>query len=51
MFRSPHSRTHLFQVTVSKGNVDGRYPMTRGHLYRAAEPARSTAPADRALAG
>jgi len=34
MFRSPHSRTHLFQVTVSKGNVGGRYPMSRSFLYR-----------------
>ena len=35
MFRSKHSRTHLFQVTVSKGNVpaDG-YPMSRAFLYR-----------------
>ena len=33
MFRSPASRTHLFQVTVSKGNV-ARYPMSRAFLYR-----------------
>ena len=37
MFRSPNSRTHLFQVTVSKGNI-GRdyprsYPMSRAFLY------------------
>ena len=34
MFRSKASRTHLFQVTVSKGNVaaDG-YPMSRAFLY------------------
>jgi cyclopropane-fatty-acyl-phospholipid synthase len=34
MFRSRHSATHLFQVTVSKGNVAERYPMTRAFLYR-----------------
>lgn len=33
MFRSPHSRTHLFQVTVSRGNVGASYPMTRDFLY------------------
>jgi cyclopropane-fatty-acyl-phospholipid synthase len=32
MFRSRTSRTHLFQVTVSKGNVT-RYPMSRAFLY------------------
>lgn len=32
MFRSRTSRTHLFQVTVSKGNVTD-YPMTRAFLY------------------
>jgi cyclopropane-fatty-acyl-phospholipid synthase len=32
MFRSRTSRTHLFQVTVSKSNVT-RYPMTRAFLY------------------
>jgi cyclopropane-fatty-acyl-phospholipid synthase len=32
MFRSPNSRTHLFQVTVSKGNVTD-YPMSRSFLY------------------
>ena len=32
MFRSPTSRTHLFQVTVSKGNV-ADYPMSRAFLY------------------
>ncbi len=32
MFRSRSSRTHLFQVTVSKGNV-ANYPMSRSHLY------------------
>jgi cyclopropane-fatty-acyl-phospholipid synthase len=33
MFRSPNSRTHLFQVTVSKGNVGAAYPMSRAFLY------------------
>jgi cyclopropane-fatty-acyl-phospholipid synthase len=32
MFRSRTSRTHLFQVTVSKGNVE-HYPMSRAFLY------------------
>ena len=32
-FRSPHGRTHLFQVTVSKGNVAANYPMSRAFLY------------------
>jgi cyclopropane-fatty-acyl-phospholipid synthase len=34
MFRSRTSRTHLFQVTVSKGNVTD-YPMSRAFLYGA----------------
>lgn len=33
MFRSRNSRTHLFQVTVSKGNVAENYPMSRAFLY------------------
>jgi cyclopropane-fatty-acyl-phospholipid synthase len=33
MFRSANSHTHLFQVTVSKGNMDHRYPMSRKFLY------------------
>ena len=33
MFRSRHGRTHLFQVTVSKGNLAGGYPMERAFLY------------------
>lgn len=33
MFRSPNGRTHLFQVTVSKGNVGTNYPMSRRFLY------------------
>ncbi|HEX8011536.1 MAG TPA: cyclopropane-fatty-acyl-phospholipid synthase family protein [Casimicrobiaceae bacterium] len=41
MFRSKNSRTHLFQVTVAKGNVraDG-YPMSRAFLYRQDAAAR-----------
>jgi cyclopropane-fatty-acyl-phospholipid synthase len=34
MFRSPNARTHLFQVTVSKGKLGAGYPMGRGFLYR-----------------
>jgi len=38
MFRSPASRTHLFQVLFSKGNVTPEtYPMSRAFLYRDAE--------------
>src|SRR4029077_4052561 len=33
MFRSKNSRTHLFQVTVSKGNARTGYPMSRSFLY------------------
>ena len=34
MFRSPRSRTHLFQIVFSKGNINAEnYPMTRGFLY------------------
>jgi len=33
MFRSRQGRTHLFQVTVSKGNVAADYPMSRAFLY------------------
>jgi cyclopropane-fatty-acyl-phospholipid synthase len=36
MFRSKNSRTHLFQVLVSKGNIAGNYPMSRASLYDAA---------------
>ena len=40
MFRSPKSKTNLFQVLFSKGNVDSEsYPMTREHLYE--EPGES----------
>ena len=35
MFRARNARTHLFQVTVSKGNIaHDRYPMSRAFLYR-----------------
>ncbi|HET9669843.1 MAG TPA: cyclopropane-fatty-acyl-phospholipid synthase family protein [Casimicrobiaceae bacterium] len=37
MFRSRTSRTHLFQVTVSKGNVKD-YPMSRAFLYAQGSP-------------
>ena len=33
MFRSRNGRTHLFQVTVAKGNVAANYPMSRAFLY------------------
>lgn len=34
MFRSPGSRTHLFQIVFSKGNISREnYPMSRGFLY------------------
>ena len=33
MFRSPKGRTHLFQITFSKGNVGYDYPMSRAYLY------------------
>jgi cyclopropane-fatty-acyl-phospholipid synthase len=34
MFRSVYSRTHLFQILFSKGNVHAdTYPMSRGFLY------------------
>ncbi len=33
LFRSRQGRTHLFQVTVSKGNVAAGYPMSRAFLY------------------
>ena len=36
MFRSPNEKTHLFQVTFSKGYVGFDYPMSRAHLYEAA---------------
>lgn len=34
MFRSPYSRTHLFQIVFSKGNISKHdYPMSRAFLY------------------
>ena len=34
MFRSPHGRTHLFQIVFSKGNINkDNYPMSRAFLY------------------
>jgi cyclopropane-fatty-acyl-phospholipid synthase len=33
MFRAKAGRTHLFQVTVSKGSVGRNYPLTRAFLY------------------
>jgi cyclopropane-fatty-acyl-phospholipid synthase len=34
MFRSPNSRTHLFQIVFSKGNIrEDNYPMSRAFLY------------------
>ncbi len=34
LFRARRPQIGLFQVTVSKGNLDGSYPMSRGFLYR-----------------
>ena len=34
VFRGKDVQLNLFQVTVSKGNVGNRYPMSRGFLYR-----------------
>ena len=35
MFRSPNGHTHLFQVLVSKGNINSQnYPMSRAFLYK-----------------
>jgi cyclopropane-fatty-acyl-phospholipid synthase len=34
MFRSPRGRTHLFQITFSKGNISSsNYPMSRAFLH------------------
>jgi cyclopropane-fatty-acyl-phospholipid synthase len=34
MFRSSHTRTHLFQIVFSKGNINkDSYPMSRAFLY------------------
>jgi len=35
VFRGKDVQLNLFQVTVSKGNVGDRYPMSRAFLYRA----------------
>jgi cyclopropane-fatty-acyl-phospholipid synthase len=36
MFRAPNGYTHLFQVLVSKGNINStNYPMSRAFLYNA----------------
>lgn len=34
MFRSTNGYTHLFQVLVSRGNVDYDHPMSRAYIYR-----------------
>jgi cyclopropane-fatty-acyl-phospholipid synthase len=45
MFRSSHTRTHLFQIVFSKGNISkDNYPMSRAFLY--ADDGRQ-APAER----
>ena len=38
MFRSPHGKTHLFQIVVSKGNIGDNYPMSRAFLYTSEQP-------------
>jgi hypothetical protein len=39
MFRSAHERTHLFQITFSRGNISSKnYPMSRAFLYRDDSP-------------
>ncbi len=45
MFRSRHSRTHLFQIVYSKGNISqDNYPMSRAFLYEQ-DASRETASA------
>lgn len=34
MFRASNGYTHLFQVLVSRGNVDYDHPMSRAYIYR-----------------
>ncbi len=34
MFRSVNSRTHLFQILFSRGNVGYDHPMSRAYVYR-----------------
>lgn len=43
MFRSPNEKTHLFQITFSKGNVGYDYPMSRKHLYQSPDAGGSQA--------
>jgi cyclopropane-fatty-acyl-phospholipid synthase len=46
MFRSPHGRTHLFQIVYSKGNISrDNYPMSRAFLYADDLAQRTEAPA------
>ncbi len=50
MFRSSHTRTHLFQIVFSKGNINkDNYPMSRAFLYEN-DIARQTAHPTPALA-
>jgi cyclopropane-fatty-acyl-phospholipid synthase len=40
MFGSPTSKTHLFQILFSKGNITAaNYPMSRAFLYQSGEHA------------
>ncbi|HXJ49853.1 MAG TPA: cyclopropane-fatty-acyl-phospholipid synthase family protein [Burkholderiales bacterium] len=49
MFRSRSSRTHLFQIVFSKGNVSSAsYPMTRDFLYERQPAYQEKRSADRA---
>jgi cyclopropane-fatty-acyl-phospholipid synthase len=49
MFRSASSRTHLFQIVFSKGNVSSAsYPMTRDFLYERQPAYQEKRSADRA---
>ncbi len=52
MFRLPHGRTHLFQITFSKGNCTREaYPMSRAFLYAPTEPGGELAAARAREAG
>ena len=42
VFRGKDVQLNLFQVTVSKGNVGNRYPMSRSFLYAPADVTRRT---------
>jgi cyclopropane-fatty-acyl-phospholipid synthase len=45
MFRSPNGKTHLFQITFSKGNITPQnYPMSRAFLYGDAPAPRAAPP-------